>query len=70
MDKTIPMGAATTVFGLLCPELNSASCNGCYLSDCKITDPSAEAKDTFKQEALWKISEDHLAAALENKVVE
>jgi retinol dehydrogenase-13 len=61
-DKTIPQGAATTVYGCLCPDVVAGS----YLSDCAAIEPDAEAADTSGalRAALWKATEEQLKEAI------
>ena len=42
-DKTIPQGAATTVYACVAPDLEGMRA-GAYLSDCKVELPSALAR--------------------------
>ena len=64
MDKTIPQGAATTVWGCVAPELESKS--GEYLDNCKIGAPNARGQDaegTLRKQ-FWEESERQIAAAV------
>ena len=64
--KTVPQGAATTVWAASSPELDGQG--GCYLEDCHIAaltdDPSARegvrayALDPARADALWALSEE------------
>lgn len=62
--KTIPQGAATTVWAAVSPELDGQG--GLYLADCQIAPPAARgvagvmpyATDPQKAERLWRISEE------------
>jgi hypothetical protein len=38
--KTIPQGAATTLYACLAPELAEAQHRGCYLCDCSLYAPT------------------------------
>lgn len=51
VDKSIPQGAATTLFACLAPGISG----GAYLSDCAEAKPTAEGadKDGVKRKALW-----------------
>jgi NAD(P)-dependent dehydrogenase (short-subunit alcohol dehydrogenase family) len=51
--KSIPQGAATTVYAAVGPDLPS----GAYLQDCKVSRPSREAQDDALADRLWEISE-------------
>ena len=64
LDKTIPQGAATTVYGCLSPDADTPS--GSYLFDCNIATPDKEAQDEGKQlrQALWTTTETQLKEAL------
>jgi len=53
--KSIPQGAATTVFCAVTPELEAQG--GCYYSDCKLDVPSKWATDKQKATELWEYSE-------------
>jgi NAD(P)-dependent dehydrogenase (short-subunit alcohol dehydrogenase family) len=50
--KTIPQGAATTVFAILAPDIPSGS----YLSDCQIAESTAASKDMDMAAKLWSTS--------------
>lgn len=65
-DKTVPQGAATTVYGCLCPRVATDGMRGAYLTDCGPTMPSNMGQDADKKlrEALWKVTEEQLAAAV------
>ena len=66
-DKTIPQGAATTVYACLNPDFDTqANLNGAYVSDCAVITPDQEACDDNKQlrEALWIETEKQLKEAL------
>ena len=63
-DKTIPQGAATTLYGCLAPAEAVA---GEYLVDCAAAEPLTDAaKDADKtlRRALWKVTEEQIQAAL------
>lgn len=49
--KTVPQGAATTVWAATAPELADRS--GAYLADCGIVQPSAEAQDDALADRVW-----------------
>jgi hypothetical protein len=53
--KSIPQGAATTIYAATAPEL--ASRNGIYLSDCAEKAPISTALDEDLAEKLWDLSE-------------
>lgn len=53
--KTIPQGAATSVYAATAPELKGKG--GAYLADCAIVEPMAAAQDAGLAAALWKVSE-------------
>lgn len=65
-DKTIPQGAATTVFACVAPRIETPALRGAYLVDCGPQPPSAIGQDVDKtlRQALWKASEEQLDAAL------
>jgi NAD(P)-dependent dehydrogenase (short-subunit alcohol dehydrogenase family) len=51
--KSIPQGAATTVYAAVASDLES----GTYLEDCHVSRPSREAQDDTLAERLWEVSE-------------
>ncbi|NUP07681.1 MAG: SDR family oxidoreductase [Polyangiaceae bacterium] len=53
--KSVPQGAATTIFGATAPELEGRS--GEYLSDCAIARSSSDGRDSEAARVLWKESE-------------
>ena len=53
--KTIPAGAATSVWAATAPEL--AGSGGLYLADCGIAEPAAWAVDPDAAARLWALSE-------------
>ena len=67
IDKTIPQGTATTLYACLEPSLDTPEYRGCYLSDCQVKAPSKPGQDTDRslRRALWKVTEQELAKALE-----
>ena len=44
-DKSIPQGAATTVWACVAPQIDSEEYRGVYLSDCDVVTPSDAAVD-------------------------
>ena len=65
VDKSIPQGAATTVWASLCPELAEKNVAGSYCSDCSIAVPTtdqAQDVDGRNQVALWSLTEELIAA--------
>jgi NAD(P)-dependent dehydrogenase (short-subunit alcohol dehydrogenase family) len=62
-DKSIEQGAATTVYACLAPECARPDYAGAYLSDCSVAVPSADGRDASLRKALWKTTEEQLAAA-------
>ena len=69
--KTVPQGAATTVWAATAPELDANG--GAYLEDCGIAEPNPDpdsrggvkpyATDPERAAALWDRTEDWIAAA-------
>jgi len=59
--KSVPQGAATSVWAAVAPELEGAS--GAYLSDCAVAKPIAKAEDAKAAEGLWAATEAMIAAA-------
>ncbi len=53
--KSVPQGAATSVYAASAAELSSQS--GAYLSDCAVATPSAAARDGEAAERLWLSTE-------------
>jgi len=62
-DKTIPQGAATTLYACLAPELEGLK-GGVYLSDCKITATSEAGRDSKLIDGFWKVTEEQLGEAV------
>jgi len=55
-DKTIPQGAATTVYACVANDLTGLRA-GAYLSDCKVAVPSATARSQDNWEGLWSATQ-------------
>lgn len=53
--KSIPQGAATSVFAATSPELKGKS--GAYLADCHVVDASKEGVDAELAEKVWALTE-------------
>jgi NAD(P)-dependent dehydrogenase (short-subunit alcohol dehydrogenase family) len=53
--KTVPQGAATSVYAATAPELSGHS--GAYLSNCAVATPKAFALDEALAEEVWALSE-------------
>jgi NAD(P)-dependent dehydrogenase (short-subunit alcohol dehydrogenase family) len=53
--KSIPQGAATTIFTATSSQLNGKG--GLYLEDCNISAPIVYANDEKEQDKLWDVSE-------------
>jgi NAD(P)-dependent dehydrogenase (short-subunit alcohol dehydrogenase family) len=53
--KSIPQGAATSVFAATAPELKGKS--GAYLADCHPIEPSREGADAELAEKVWALTE-------------
>lgn len=60
-QKTVPQGAATTVWAATAPELAGRS--GAYLADCQVAEPNRQAQDADMARALWDKTEELIAAA-------
>jgi NAD(P)-dependent dehydrogenase (short-subunit alcohol dehydrogenase family) len=60
VDRDIPQGASTTIFGALAPELEGQS--GAYLANCRVTAPSRRGADAGGKlrEALWRTTYDQI----------
>jgi retinol dehydrogenase 12 len=70
VDKTVPQGAATTLYGLLGP---ADAINGAYLKDCCVGRPKNAAgidESGAGRRALWEASQAGLDSALAGKAVE
>ncbi len=52
--KTVPQGAATTIYGATAAELEGHT--GAYLSDCAIAEPTADGQDAALAEQVWTLS--------------
>jgi retinol dehydrogenase 12 len=61
--KTVPQGAATSVYAATSPDLGAAQ-NGFYLADCGPCAPSAAGRDDALADALWAATEADVDAAL------
>ena len=61
--KTVPQGAATSVFAITSPTLD-ASKNGFYLADCAPCAPSAAGRDGALAAALWAATEKEVGEAM------
>lgn len=65
--KSIPQGAATTVWACLSPRVKDPSLKGSYLSDCAPARPQTKSTvdaDGKMREKLWKATEEQLEEAL------
>lgn len=58
--KTVPQGAATSVYAATAPELEGKS--GAYLADCQLATPSADARDAALAERVWAATEQRARA--------
>ena len=65
VDKSIPQGAATSLFACLAPELDAPALRGSYLDSCAVATPTAPARDAALRRALWEATEADIRAALE-----
>lgn len=62
--KSIPQGAATTVYACVCPRISTEGMRGAYLADCGPAAPSSAACNKELAARFWKVSEEDLNAAL------
>lgn len=66
-SKTIPQGAATTVYACVCPKIDTEGMRGEYLADCgssmKITDYCLDTTGEM-QRGLWDATDTELQAAV------
>ncbi len=53
--KSIPQGAATSVYAATAPDLAGKS--GSYLADCAVATPSPEGRDDAIAAKLWEVSD-------------
>jgi len=63
-DKTIPQGAATTLWACLAPRVSEEDMRGVYLADCAIASPSSLGQSETLVDALWLKTEEELAKLL------
>jgi len=66
-SKSIPQGAATTVYACVAPQIQEVDMQGAYLDDCKAATPTtATCRDATGEmrERLWVATESELSAAL------
>jgi len=65
-SKSIPQGAATTVFACVAPRVGTEALRGAYLEDCRPSLPNEAGQDANKQlrNALWAATEEQLAEAV------
>lgn len=69
MDKDIPQGASTTLYGALAPELLNDEHRGAYLSDCAVATPACEPardKDGKIGKAMWEVVESDIAGVVKS----
>lgn len=68
-DKTIPQGAATTVWACVAPVVTTEGMRGAYLADCGAIAPSAEGRDDSGtlREALWQATEAQLLTGIQTE---
>lgn len=62
-SKSIPQGAATSVYAAISPDLKGIG--GKYLADCAIGNPGKHVQDVETQKKLWELSERLIASFLE-----
>eukprot|EP00418_Pyrodinium_bahamense_P076275 CAMPEP_0179068012 /NCGR_PEP_ID=MMETSP0796-20121207/29787_1 /TAXON_ID=73915 /ORGANISM="Pyrodinium bahamense, Strain pbaha01" /LENGTH=390 /DNA_ID=CAMNT_0020765063 /DNA_START=1 /DNA_END=1173 /DNA_ORIENTATION=+ len=63
-DKSVPQGAATTLWACLAPAVASRDYAGAYLADCGLGSASSSACDAALADALWVATESQLDEAL------
>jgi retinol dehydrogenase-12 len=66
-SKTIPQGAATTVWACVCPRVGTEGLRGAYLMDCGPGVPATafgRDEDKALRQGLWKVTEEELDEAL------
>ena len=64
--KTIPQGAATTVWACVAPRVSTESMRGAFLADCGPIPPNEEGqdKDGILRDKLWQVTESQINEAL------
>ncbi len=67
-DKTIPQGAATTVWACVAPRVSTDGLRGAYLADCGPLLPCEAGQDNDKslRKKLWEVTEKQLDEATKN----
>eukprot|EP00930_Biecheleria_cincta_P076243 TRINITY_DN63459_c0_g1_i1.p1 TRINITY_DN63459_c0_g1~~TRINITY_DN63459_c0_g1_i1.p1 ORF type:complete len:376 (+),score=70.51 TRINITY_DN63459_c0_g1_i1:19-1146(+) len=63
-DKTVPQGAATTLWACLAPRVAAPEFAGAYLADCGLGSLSSKGSDDALAERLWQATDKELDAAL------
>jgi NAD(P)-dependent dehydrogenase (short-subunit alcohol dehydrogenase family) len=65
-SKSIPQGAATTVWACVAPRVGTDALRGAYLEDCRVSVPSTAGLDSDKKlrAALWAATEEQLREAV------
>ena len=69
-DKTIPQGAATTLYGCLAPELSEDKNRGSYLVDCQIAACNKDSNDVEKRRLFWELSEKEIESVTKSFINE
>lgn len=64
-SKSIPQGAATTVYACVAPRMSTEGMRGAYLSDCGPAEPTATAKSKELRHKFWQVSEEQLKESLQ-----
>lgn len=66
-SKTIPQGAATTIWACVAPRAGTPGVRGAYLADCGPANPTAAGRDESKElrQKLWQVTEQQLKEAVE-----
>ena len=66
VQKSVPQGAATTVYGCVAPYLSTDAMRGVYLEDCRASLPTTDAgldEDKKMRQELWRVTDEQLTAA-------
>lgn len=64
-SKSIPQGAATTVYACVAPRISTEGMRGAYLSDCGPAQPDDSVLDKNVRKRFWQVSEEQIAEAVQ-----
>ena len=65
-DKTIPQGAATTVWACVAPKVSTDGVRGAYCADCGpiLPNPAGQDVDKTMRKKLWETTDQQLDEAV------